>query len=107
MIDDSMTQFSIQAPIAVTVRNSLDFAGELRAACDAHREVVLDLAELAEADLSFLQLVHAARVQLARAGGALRLAAPAPDPIARLLVRAGFSTEPDDVDFWFHGASPQ
>jgi anti-anti-sigma regulatory factor len=107
MMGESITHFTVQNPATVTVRNSVEFARELREICEEHREVVLDLAELAEADLSLVQLVHAARVHLDRAGGSLRLANPAGGTVAALLVRAGFSSQPDDVDFWFHGVRPQ
>ena len=107
MMDESNTHVIMRSPAAVTVRNTVEFARELRETCEENPEVVLDLGELAEADLSFVQLVHAARVHLDRAGGSLRLASPAAGPVAALLIRAGFSSHPDDVDFWFHGVLPQ
>lgn len=110
-------------PGVVTVRTVSGFWAELCGACAAGGDVTLDLSDVAEADLSFVQLVQAARAHVAggnggsaaHAGansatagtGALRLAAPAQGPVAALLVRAGFAADPADIDFWFHGALPQ
>jgi hypothetical protein len=75
--------------------------------------VTLDLSGVVDADLSFVQLVQAARAHVAGGSGsggdagALRLAAPAQGAVAALLVRAGFAADPADIDFWFHGALPQ
>ncbi|MDF0546717.1 STAS domain-containing protein [Sphingobium sp. H39-3-25] len=104
----------VLVPGAVTVRTVSGFWSELCGVCAAGRDVVLDLSGLEEADLSFVQLVQAARAHVAGAGvgdaggsGALRLAAPAQGAVAALLARAGFAADPADIDFWFHGALPQ
>lgn len=72
-------------------------------------EITLDIAELADADLTFLQLVEAARTYADRTGKAFRLTAPANAAVSALLRRAGFLTEPSSADlaFWFHGECPQ
>lgn len=104
-----MSSFVINVPGSVTVRSVAEFGGQLSTAFDSHADVMLDLAALAELDLSFVQLVHAARSHRDNAGGTLRLAGPANEAVAALLGRAGFLTDPDpaDVDFWFHGDLPQ
>jgi hypothetical protein len=100
-------------PGVVTVRTVSGFWSELCGACEAGGDVTLDLSGLEEADLSFVQLVQAARAHVAGGAGAagtgaaLRLAAPAQGAVAALLVRAGFAADPADIDFWFHGALPQ
>lgn len=104
-----MSSFVIDVPSSVTVRSVADFNGQLSTAFESHADVVLDLAALKELDLSFVQLIHAARSHRDNAGGTLRLAKPANEAVTALLGRAGFLTQPDpaDVDFWFHGDLPQ
>lgn len=99
----------VEIPSAVTVRSITDFAAHLTEAVDSHAEVALDPAALTEVDLSFVQLVLAARAHAARKGGSVRLTRPAAAPLAALLERAGFLADPDpaDLDFWFQGDLPQ
>jgi hypothetical protein len=60
----------------------------------------LDLADVAEADLSLLQLVLAARRTAAATGGALALR-PAPAPAVRALAEAaGLLADPAERIFW-------
>lgn len=106
-MNDAAADFVMQTPSAVTVRNVAQFAHDLSEICETHRRVTLDLADLTEADLSLIQLICAARLHLEREGGRLRLAGPAGHPLAELLVRAGFSNAPDEIEFWFHGVLPQ
>ena len=91
------------------MRSAAEFGRHLLTVFEEGQDVTLDLANLAEVDLSFIQLVCAAREQLARDGRALRLTAPAPEPVAALLERAGFLTDPTpaDTEFWFHGDLPR
>lgn len=106
---DGATDFRLNAPPSVTVRTVAEFRSDLRDACGTHASILLDIADVKEADLSFVQVVYAARYQMDSAGGTLRLAGPAAagDPIGSLLMRAGFATNPADIDFWFHGELPQ
>lgn len=69
----------------------------------------LDLSNVNEADLSFVQLVEAARLQACQEGKALQLASPAPAALRALLERAGFLTAPsaEDLAFWFHEGGAQ
>ena len=74
-----------------------------------HSSVELDASELAEIDLSFLQLMEAARAHAAHEDKTIRLTRPANPALKALLERAGFLTAPttDDLEFWFHGDLPQ
>lgn len=69
----------------------------------------LDVTEITEVDLAFIEIIYAAREQWSRAGRELRLSQPAGEPVVALLRRAGFLTEPtpQDIEFWFHGDLPQ
>lgn len=88
----------------VTMRSVAEFHASLLSAFDQGRsDIVLDLSDLGELDLSFVQIVEAARKQIVGAGRGIRLLRPAAGPVAALLMRAGFDTDPDAIDFWFHG----
>jgi ABC-type transporter Mla MlaB component len=103
-----MTQM-VLAPAIVTTATVTPFAAELAAQLAQNDAVELDVTEVADADVSFLQLICAARHQAERDGKALRLTRPASGPVAALLERAGFLTDiaPADQMFWFHGDLPQ
>lgn len=96
----------VAVPGSVTVRSVTDFRDHLSSALAEHDEIVLDADAADEIDLSFVQLVQAAR---AEPGKTIRLARPANAAIAALLYRAGFLTDPSDtdLDFWFHGDLPR
>ena len=82
-------------------------ADDMRSAFAADPSLTLDISGVAEADLSFVQLIEAARRQTP--DHSLTLDRPANAVVAALLQRAGFLTAPTpaDIDFWFHGALPQ
>ena len=81
-----------QVPLrgALGLRDAPELAVMLGAALETHAAVTLDAGELAEADVSILQVIVAARHTAAAAGKALRLKAPADGALLGLLVRAGF-----------------
>jgi len=98
---------TMEAPPSVTVRNAGDFAARMREACAAGENIALDCTPLAEVDLSFLQIVHAARAALGAVGKALVLAAPANAPVAALLQRAGFAGDAAAAQSWLEGTHLQ
>nr|WP_218625152.1 STAS domain-containing protein [Sphingomonas sp. dw_22] len=99
----------IEAPSSVTVRNAGDFAGVLLGAVQEGGDIDIDLSDLAEVDLSFVQLLLAARAHVEQEGARFGLAQPAVPALAALLDRAGFlgDLRPADIEFWFHGELPQ
>lgn len=94
---------------SVTLRDAVAF----RQKCIDHLHdsapIIIDIAAVTEADLSFVQTIHALRTAAAEAGREVRLRGPAPTPVAALLERAGFlaAPSPQDLDFWFHGERVQ
>ncbi len=70
-----------------------------------HEDPELDLSQLQDADLSFLQLVEAARKSAAAKGKRFRLAAPASPHLVSLLERAGFLADGNAQarQFWLEG----
>jgi anti-anti-sigma regulatory factor len=99
----------IEAPSSVTVRSAGEFAGQLLGAVQTGGDIDIDLASLVEVDLSFIQLVLAARSHVEQEGARFGFVQPANPPLAALLDRAGFlgDPQPADIDFWFHGELPQ
>lgn len=94
---------------SMTLRSIEELRGQLLDTFASDAAIELDASATAEIDLSFIQLLEAARVYAERDGKSIRLSKPAHPALAALLERAGFLTAPtaDDVDFWFHGALPQ
>lgn len=99
----------VQTNDSATVRNIGEFANELLSAVQSSNNLEIDVSNLIEVDLSFIQLVLAARTHLEQEGAKLTLAQPAGPALAALLDRAGFlgDPQPADIDFWFHGELPQ
>ena len=94
---------------SATVRNAADLRQQCIDVLAGHGAIEVDIASLTEADLSFVQLLHALRTAAAGAGRQVRLRTPAPAPVVAVLERAGFLAAPgaQDLDFWFHGERPQ
>lgn len=103
-----MTDIEIHAGHSATTRSIGELADRLRA-IPANKRVSIDTSELAEVDLSFVQLMLSLRKHAAAQGQEVHLAKPATGYLAFALARAGFLTDPADadVDFWFHGELPQ
>jgi hypothetical protein len=96
----------VEVPQSVTIRDAGDFAARVREACAGGSDIALDCGALEEVDLSFLQIVVAARAELGAAGRTLGLTAPTDGPLAALLQRAGFA-DPADIPSWLKGTPPQ
>lgn len=74
-------------------------------AFDAHGQIELDMSGVGDADLSFLQVIEAARKLAEREGKCLSLAAPASTQLRALLGRAGMLADDlsDTREFWLKG----
>ena len=95
----------VLVPAIVTTASVLPFAAELASQLERNDAIELDLAAVADADVSFLQLVCAARRQAEHDGKSLRLAhpvhaeltalssAPASSPISPQPIRLSGFTE--------------
>lgn len=74
-----------------------------------HANVVIDCTAAADVDLSFVQLLVAARTSARRAGGTVVLAARPDGALLDTLMRGGFRVagqglSRDAAGFWFEGA---
>jgi len=99
-----MNRFEVATGPSQTVRSIAEFAVRLRESAPAEC-VVIDVAELSDVDLSFVQLVEVARRDALLTGKTIQLSAPAPERLKSLLERCGYvaSATPDDLAFWFQG----
>jgi ABC-type transporter Mla MlaB component len=87
---------------AMHLRAITDPHAALVQALGAGSDVILDLSEVEEADLTFIQLILSATRTASERGLSLTLSAPAPEPVMQLLERGGFvGAAPDPRrDFW-------
>lgn len=95
-----------QTPSIVTLSGVIDIRSvseafaQVRQAAGTGGDVAVDLAEVTDADLTFVQLIESARRSLAQSGRALHLCAAAPDRLLETLQRGGFLAAPADDRFW-------
>lgn len=82
---------------------------QLLAGFAASDALTLDVSGLVCADLSFVQLIEAARKQAARDGKPIALSTPPPEPLSSLIEVSGLLWErnPEDVQFWSKGEAGQ
>jgi hypothetical protein len=94
-------QVQLATATCVTTRTVSDFAERL----SEHREaagILIDVSELEDADLTFIQLIDAWRADFALTGRSFALGAHDNEAITSLLSRCGYleGAEPSDVAFW-------
>ena len=87
-----------------TITGAAALRADIAAALSTGAAITLDAASLVDVDLSFVQLIEAARREAAARGVELTLAQPANDCLAAVLERTGVTTAAAaDRSFWFHG----
>ncbi|OLP58465.1 hypothetical protein BJF93_16460 [Xaviernesmea oryzae] len=91
-------------PSSLSIRQAGATRELILAALQESGVVLLDVPDDAEADLSFIQIVEAARRQVVSHGGSVALAHPASGSVLTTLERGGFLHEmtAEDQLFWFH-----
>ena len=89
---------------SMTIREADGVAKVLRQALEDQPEIILDCDQIEEADLTFLQLVIAARRSAGHVGKGFSLSAPPRGALLAALDRAGIRPEGEHL-FWFEGAS--
>lgn len=94
-------EVQLTAGSSVTMRSVAEFAGRLGEIGDAEK-VVIDVSELSDVDLAFLQVIEVYRAEFARSGRSLALSDRDHRPITSLLSRCGYleGADPSDVAFW-------
>lgn len=96
---------------ALTVRNIATVQSKIVAALQDHATVQIDCGAAAEIDLSFVQLLLAARKSAVKRGKSFSLCQPASGVLRDALMRSGFlpaveGASGDDAAFWLKGANP-
>lgn len=92
----------------MTISNIDAVKTELGAAIFQNGPVQLDISGVTEADLTFVQLVEAARRRVSETGGDLALRHPAAGAVLEVLQRGGFLDEGSDrAKFWLQEATKQ
>ncbi len=92
----------LKAPSVIEIRNIPEFHSHLIEAMNSSPSLVLDLDDVTDIDLTFVQLVESARLSAIQSGKSLRLSAPASGAVLAALERGGFLVEPTDTrtQFW-------
>ncbi|MDF0698418.1 STAS domain-containing protein [Rhizobium sp. MC63] len=95
---------SIGLPDALNIRSMSELHSKLSEAFRSKDEIFLSIPAGAEADLSFIQLIEAARRQAKSDGKTFNLSSPASGNVLKVLKRAGFieSFDQEDLKFWLH-----
>lgn len=99
----------LSLPETLTVRSAGDVKDLILLSLSGHPSTELDIADGATVDLSFVQLVEAARLHADRSGKHLSLAKAADGALLGVLDRGGFldGMSAPDQQFWLHQGETQ
>jgi anti-anti-sigma regulatory factor len=83
--------------------------GDLLAALKENSNVAIDISDVVESDLTFIQLIESARAYAASNDGELTLSAPVSASLRQILERGGFLDDAgsERTQFWLQGAMSQ
>ena len=100
---------SVRFSDSVTISNISDAHGLLSSALERSSSVIIDIADVTEADLTFAQLIEAARRSATERGRTIQLRDGAQGAVLQVLQRGGFLDPADSerADFWLQGANQQ
>ena len=95
---------SLTLPTTLTIKTITSVQELISDFLNNNPAAILDIDEVAQVDLSFVQLVTAARKQAEDKAGRVLLARPASGDLYDVLKRGGFLDEmtPDAAHFWLH-----
>ncbi|HSX76267.1 MAG TPA: STAS domain-containing protein [Shinella sp.] len=95
---------ALTLPATLTIKTMVSVQELILDFLNNNSTAVLDIDEAAQVDLSFVQLVTAARKQAEAKAGRVLLARPASGDLYDVLKRGGFLDEmtPDAANFWLH-----
>ena len=102
-MDDQYSE-SISLPDILNIRNISEIYQSMTLKFRDSKMLILEVADDAEADLSFVQLVESARAEAKASGKTLRLSSPATGSVLKVLQRGGFveAFTAEDAQFWLH-----
>jgi len=84
----------------LTIRSAVESRERLLAALDGASTVWANISPDTVIDLTFVQLIEAARRTAREAGGEFRLSEPAAGQLRETLARGGFLATSQDREFW-------
>ena len=101
--------FTIRFSDNVTISNIYDAHVLMSSALHSDSAVEIDISDISEADLTFVQLIESARRSMMERGRSIRLLHAADGAVAQVLRRGGFLDPADSerMDFWLQGTSKQ
>ncbi|MGG7577789.1 STAS domain-containing protein [Rhizobium sp. Nf11,1] len=103
---DAQSQYyeSINLPGVLSIRHVAELHSKLMDEFNSKYDIVVSIIADAEADISFIQLIEAARRQAKSDGKTFRLSSPVSGSLLKVLERAGFieSFDQEDLKFWLH-----
>ncbi len=102
---DSVVRFSDN----VNISNIADAHGILLAALEQNNSITIEIDDLEEVDLTFVQLIESARRSAAEGERSIALRKAAQGAVLQVLQRGGFldPEERDRTNFWLQGANQQ
>ncbi len=94
----------LSLPDVLSIRGILSIHSNIFSVLQNNDRIILDIPENAEADLSSVQLIEAARRYAYANDKTISLASPASGQILKVLQRAGFveAFDSEDTKFWLH-----
>ncbi len=103
-IANQQNEACLRLPENLTVRAILPVREDMLKFIDAHEAATIELADDVQVDISFIQIIEAARAYAGTAGKHITLAQPASGALLETLRRSGFleGMSDDDAKFWLH-----
>ena len=92
----------VQVAGAADIQTIAAIHERLREAVLSADETVIDIGALGEFDLTFIQVIEAARLKAARTGKTVRLQNPVGEALCDALERGGFLAGSANRQFWLH-----
>ena len=104
-MSDETTHETLKMPQALSIRSIASAHGVLLDRLKDTDRLVVEVAKDADADLSFVQLMEAARNFAAQNDKTITLKEPADGQLLQTLRRGGFLSRMDEASrqFWLHG----
>ncbi len=84
----------------LTVRTISDTHQRLASEFANTDTLLIDASDVADVDLTFVQLIESARRTASKEGKSITMAAPLPQALRYLLERGGFLSAGDSAPFW-------
>ena len=109
MSENSILNFSVNLPVKLNIKNILEVHNIISANISSQKSLTIHIPDDSDVDLSFVQLIEAARIRAKSSGVGLNLAEAANDRLRDVLDRSGFAAgfSEEDEKFWFHGKARQ